>query len=227
MIERYPKSSKLLRSYGRFLEEVRNDPWRAQRYFSEAERIDDEASYEVDSVGGSDNDDDADLPTDMNHVDDKKYAVVVIKPTGVIRIANPKIEKLFGYKSGELVGKNVNVLMPQPYSSQHNGYLKRYMATGKGTIMGTKQKLQGRHKKGHVFPINLLVSKVPGGPSADDVNFMGEEEEAHNLLIIFHQTTTNPTRLPGCVYRVFQVGFVSILPPLKRNISSALCLVQV
>jgi PAS domain S-box-containing protein len=47
------------------------------------------------------------------------------------------------------------------------------MATGKRSIMDVKQKLQGRHKKGHTFPINLLVSKVPGGSAVDDVNFMG------------------------------------------------------
>ena len=170
MIERYPKSSKLLRSYGRFLEEVRNDPWRAQRYFNEADKIDEEANDDVNSdFDGADSDD---LPVDTSRVDDKRYAVVVIKPNGIIRVANEKISKLFGYKSGELVGKNVNVLMPQPYSQQHNGYLKRYMATGKQNILGEKQKLQGKHKKGNVFPINLLVSKVPGGPSADDVNFM-------------------------------------------------------
>ena len=44
---------------------------------------------------------------------------------GMILIANEKASKLFGYKPAELEGKNVNILMPQPYSSQHNAYLKR------------------------------------------------------------------------------------------------------
>ena len=70
-------------------------------------------------MAGSDDDDD--LPTDMTQVDDRKYAVVVIKPNGIIRIANEKVSKLFGYKPTELMGKNVNILMPQPYSQQHNG----------------------------------------------------------------------------------------------------------
>jgi hypothetical protein len=38
VLERYPKSAKLLRSYGRFLENVKNDPWGAARYYAEAEK---------------------------------------------------------------------------------------------------------------------------------------------------------------------------------------------
>jgi hypothetical protein len=41
VLERYPKSVKLLRTYGRFLEDVKNDPWTASKYFNEAERLED------------------------------------------------------------------------------------------------------------------------------------------------------------------------------------------
>jgi hypothetical protein len=40
------------------------------------------------------------------------------------------------------------------------------MSTGKRNIIGQKQKLQGRHKEEHVFPINLMVAEVPGGGRA-------------------------------------------------------------
>ncbi len=38
VLERYPKSVQLLRSYGKFLEGVKNDPWAAERYFGEADK---------------------------------------------------------------------------------------------------------------------------------------------------------------------------------------------
>ena len=38
VLDRYPRNAKLLRSYGRFLENVRNDPWTAAKYYAEAEK---------------------------------------------------------------------------------------------------------------------------------------------------------------------------------------------
>lgn len=38
VLDRYPRNAKLLRSYGRFLENVRNDPWTASKYYAEAEK---------------------------------------------------------------------------------------------------------------------------------------------------------------------------------------------
>lgn len=59
-----------------------------------------------------------------------------------------------------LLGRNVSVIMPPPYNAQHNSYLKRYAATGKASVLGTRQVLEGKHKKGHTFPIALTVNTM-------------------------------------------------------------------
>ena len=72
------------------------------------------------------------------------------------------------------MGKNVSILMPPPYNQQHNTYLKSHTTTGNVKILGTRQRLEGRHKKGHNFLISLMVSKVESG---GEVSFMGVMQE--------------------------------------------------
>lgn len=63
-------------------------------------------------------------------MDEKNNAVAVINAVGIIQMANKPVMKMFGYKKGELEGKNISILMPQPFSQRHNGYLRNYITTG-------------------------------------------------------------------------------------------------
>ena len=49
--------------------------------------------------------------------------------------------KLFGYRKGELEGKNVSLLMPAPFSTRHSGYLRNYATTGKAKILDTERQV--------------------------------------------------------------------------------------
>lgn len=75
------------------------------------------------------------------------------------------------YKKGELEGKNISCLMPQPFSGRHNGYLKSYLTTGKAKILDQQREVVAMHKERYVFPISVLVTKV-SGQGADSM-FMG------------------------------------------------------
>lgn len=86
--------------------------------------------------------------------------IITINERGVILNVNPAAERIFGYTSAEIVGKNVSMLMPEPYSRQHNRYLANYLRTGHGKIIGTERELVGRRRDGAVFPMDLGVSEA-------------------------------------------------------------------
>lgn len=87
-------------------------------------------------------------------------AIITIDRAGVILSVNPATERIFGYRRAELLGKNVKILMPQPYRDDHDSYLKRYHETGEAHIIGSGREVSGRRKDGSTFPADLTVNEV-------------------------------------------------------------------
>lgn len=87
-------------------------------------------------------------------------AIVVIDAGGHIEEFNPAAERLFGYEARDVIGQKVNVLMPEPYQAEHDGYLSRHLTTGEQRIIGKGREVQGRRRDGTTFPLHLSVGKM-------------------------------------------------------------------
>jgi two-component system sensor kinase FixL len=89
--------------------------------------------------------------------------IIVIDTRGSVESFNPGAERLFGYAAAEVIGRNVNMLMPSPYHEEHDAYVSRYLSTGDKKIIGVGREVQGRRRDGSVFPLHLSVGEMTIG----------------------------------------------------------------
>ena len=86
--------------------------------------------------------------------------IITIDERGFILSTNAACERIFGYKGSEMMGRNIKMLMPEPYHSAHDGYLSNYRLTGEAKIIGAGREAEGRRKNGSIFPLDLAVARV-------------------------------------------------------------------
>jgi PAS domain S-box-containing protein len=86
--------------------------------------------------------------------------IITINANGIIESFNTAAEQIFGYSEVETKGQNVNILMPDPWKSEHDQYIQNYLNTGEAKIIGKGREVMGRRKNGTTFPMDLAVTKV-------------------------------------------------------------------
>ena len=86
--------------------------------------------------------------------------LITIDASGTILSFNAAAEQMFGYERSEVIGRNVSLLMPDPYHAEHDGYLRRFEETGDAHVIGIGREAAGRRKDGSMFPLDLAVSET-------------------------------------------------------------------
>lgn len=88
-------------------------------------------------------------------------AVVVMDPEGQVAYWNRAAEKVFGYSSGEVLGKPLHPLIAAPrHQRKYETGLRHFVETGEGPVVGDTLELEAQHKDGTVFLVELSVSAV-------------------------------------------------------------------
>lgn len=135
-------------------------------------------------------------------------AVISIDRIGTIQTFNPAAETMFGYQTSEVIGQNVNILMPEPFHGEHDGYLARYASGGEPRIIGIGREVVGKRKDGTTFPMDLSVGE--SGTEQDKV-YIGTVRDITELKraeFELQEMAKFPSENPNAVLRVTDVGSI-------------------
>ncbi|HNG81791.1 MAG TPA: PAS domain S-box protein, partial [Burkholderiaceae bacterium] len=92
--------------------------------------------------------------------------IIVIDESGTVLSFNAGAERLFGWRAGELLGRNVSTIVPEPHQALHDGYLRRYLASGESHILGEEREFEARRQDGTPIWIALRVGQLDVGRDA-------------------------------------------------------------
>ncbi len=95
-------------------------------------------------------------------------AIITINSEGSIVMANPEVERIWGYSHEELIGSNLTIIMPDKYHSAHTAGMQRYLSSGEKRVLGKRLELEGQRKNGEIFPIDIIIKETRIG---DEVYF--------------------------------------------------------
>lgn len=125
--------------------------------------------------------------------------VIIIDTSGTVKIFNPACEKMFGYNAGEVIGRNIKMLMPPPFHDEHDSYLNKYFETGDAKVVGYQRELVGRREDGTTFPMEISVGEFDVGQGRRFVGVIRditERKKADNLKNEFVSTVSHELRTP-------------------------------
>jgi two-component system sensor kinase FixL len=93
-------------------------------------------------------------------VDIAGEGIITIDEAGIVESINNTGLKIFGYCAEEVLGRNVNMLMPSPDRDAHDGYIRRYIKTKRPTLLGTIRTVSARRKDGSIFPVEISIGEM-------------------------------------------------------------------
>ncbi|MCH9019543.1 MAG: PAS domain S-box protein [Proteobacteria bacterium] len=139
-------------------------------------------------------------------LDNVADCVVTIGENGRIQSFNPAAERVFGYTADEVIGRNVRTLMAEPDRERHGSYIKNYLRTGKGKILGVgPREVTGRRKDGSLVPLELTVSEMVLGEKRMFIGAMRDFTERKWAEKAFRESEARlrsiAANVPGAIFR--------------------------
>ncbi|WP_062149911.1 PAS domain S-box protein [Beggiatoa leptomitoformis] len=127
-------------------------------------------------------------------MDNVLNGIITINTAGIIDSFNKSAEKIFAYSEADVLGKNINCLMPEPYKEAHDGYLRRYLQTNEARIIGIGRDVFGRRKDGSTFPLHLGLSVVEINGEKIFIGIVQDITEAKHIELELKQSKEQAER---------------------------------
>lgn len=132
-------------------------------------------------------------------LDNTLDAIITIDERGLIESFNLAAEKLFRYATDDVLGRNVKMLMPEPYAAEHDGYLSAYRRTGVRRIIGSEREVVGKRADDSCFPMELAVTEVIVNDRRRFIGLMRDNTERNKMEQLkneFVSTVSHELRTP-------------------------------
>ncbi len=125
--------------------------------------------------------------------------IITFDRRGVIETINPAAEKIFGYDSGELLGRNVRILMNEPLAADHAGYKEEETESERTRILGADYQVEGRRKDRSMFPVEIAVGMLKEGQRRIYIGALRDitERKEHEERLLYLATRDPLTQMPN------------------------------
>ncbi|WP_233522920.1 bifunctional diguanylate cyclase/phosphodiesterase [Peribacillus saganii] len=127
-------------------------------------------------------------------------AIILADRKGSMISWNKGAESMFGYKDKEVIGKNLEMIIPERYREAHQSGMKRYLSTQEPQVVGHTVELEGLKKGGHIFPIELSLATWKEGENIyfssiiRDITERKRSEKKINQMVYRDSLTGLPNR---------------------------------